>query len=146
MGAFAAFGWSPSMTRLPIVLTMLIGSFSLATAAQAAADDNANDPNAADVRCVVVSIGLLQSPDPRVKALATGASLYFVGRIRGHSPDLDLEAAIVKQYGTMTPEDMRDELQRCGGVLQDEGGKLKVIGEDLKNRAAAQAAPDSAPK
>jgi hypothetical protein len=125
------------MTRLPIA--MLLASISLATAARAAPDGSANDQNDADVRCVVIAFGLVQSPDPQVKALATGASLYFVGRLRGRAPDLDLEAAIVKQVGAMTPEDMRDELQRCSGVLQVEGGKLQVIGADLKKLGQAAA-------
>lgn len=131
------------MIRLPIVIAILFGSLTLATAVRAAPDD---DANAADVRCVMVSFGLMQSPDPQIRALATGAGLYFVGRIRGRSPDLDLEAAVVQQLGALTPEDMRDELQRCRGVLQDEAGKLKVVGDDLKQRAAAQAAPAAAPR
>ena len=90
---------------------------------------------------------MVQSPDPQVKALATAASIYFVGRLKGRAPDLDLEAAIVNQFGRMAPEDMRDETQRCSGELQAEGNRLKAIGEDLKQRAAAaQAAPDTAPK
>jgi hypothetical protein len=128
------------MTRLPIAIAMLAGSLSLATAARAA-----DDQTAADVRCLAVAFGMLQSPDPQVKSIAIGASLYFVGRLRGRTPDLDLEAAMVQQVGRMPPEDVRDELQRCSGVLQDEGGKLKAIAEDLKKRADDAAAPPARP-
>jgi len=129
------------MTRLPIVLTMLMAALSLATAARAAEDENA-----ADIRCVVVAFGMMQSTDPQVKALATGAGLYFVGRIRGRSPDLDLESAIANEAGRMAPEDYRDDLQRCGHELQAEGGRLKDLVDDLKKKGAAQSAPDAAPK
>jgi len=128
------------MTRLPIVIATMFGLLCLASAARAAPDVGANDDTSADVRCVVVAFGLVQSPDPQIKALATGASLYFVGRIRGRSPGLDLEAAIVKQVGAMAPEDMRDELQRCSSELKVEGGKLQVMGADLKALGAASAA------
>jgi hypothetical protein len=124
------------MARLSIVLALVFGSLSLASAARAA-----DDENAADVRCVVIAFGLTQSPDPQVKAFAAGASLYFVGRVRGRAPNLDLEAAIVKQVSAMTPQLMRGETQRCSGVLQEEGGKLRTIGEDMRQRAAAPAAP-----
>jgi hypothetical protein len=134
------------MTRPPIVIATMFGLLSLASAARAAPEASANDETSADVRCVVVAFGLVQSPDPQVKALATGASLYFVGRIRGRSPDLDLEAAIINQVGTMAPEDLRDELQRCSGVLQAEGGKLQQVGADLKKLGAASTAATSPPK
>jgi len=127
------------MARLSIVLALVFGALSLASAAWAA-----DDANAADVRCVVVAISLTQSTDPQMKAVATAASLYFVGRLRGRAPDLDLEAAIVREIGAMKPENMRSEQQRCGGALQDEGGRLKAIGADLQKRGvglAASAAP-----
>ena len=134
------------MTRITIAI--LAGALALATAARAAPDPAglpataADDPNAADVRCVVVAFGLSQSPDPQVKALAGAASLYYAGRLQGRSPGLDLESAFVQQAGRIAPEDFRGELQRCSRELQAEGAALKAIGEDLKKRAdAAAAAP-----
>jgi hypothetical protein len=129
------------MARLSLVLALAFGSLSLATAARAA-----DDVNASDVRCVVVAFSLIQSQDPTVKAVAGGAILYFVGRIRGRSPTLDMEAAIAKQVNLITPQLLQTETQRCGGLLQAEGSNLRTIGEDLQRKAAASAPPAAAPK
>ena len=125
------------MTRWPMLIAALSAAAGLATAAKAADADNV-----ADVRCVVVAMGLTQSPDPQVKALAAAASLYFVGRIDGRAPDLDLEAMMIRQVNSMSMDDMRGELQRCAGILQTRGDRLKAIGADLQKIAGqAGAAP-----
>jgi len=134
------------MTRLPIVaaiLSLVAGSFSLGSPAQAAPDASSSE-NTADVRCVIVALSLASSTDPQTKAIATAAGLYFVGRLRGRAPDLDMEAAIVKQASAFTGNDLRVERQRCGGELVAEGGRLKVIGDDLAARAKAGAAGGAA--
>jgi len=134
------------MTRLSIVLALAVGSLSLATAARAAPDQGISDENASDVRCVLVSFSLTQSPDPQVKAFASGAILYFVGRIRGRAPNLDLEAAITKQVSMITPQLLQSETQRCSSLLQIEGSRLTTIGEDMRAKAAASSPPSAARK
>ncbi len=128
------------MRRWPILLAALAATTALATGARPAEADNV-----ADVRCVVVAMGLTQSPDPQVKALAAAATLYYVGRLDGRAPDLDLEPAMVRQVNSMSMDDMRGELQRCAGALQARGDKLKAIGADLQ-KIAGQAATGGASK
>jgi len=110
-----------------ILLAALSATLSLATGAHAADADNV-----ADARCLVAALALTQSPDPQAKAFAPVASLYFVGRLDGRAPDLDLEAAVIKQVNAMSADELRSELQRCGGILQARGAKLKAIGADLQ--------------
>ena len=129
------------MARLSFVLAMVIGSLSLATAARAA-----DDANVSDVRCVLVGFVGMQSPDPQTKAIARGAILYFVGRVRARAPNLDLEAAISKQLSLITPQLLQAETQRCGGLLKAEGDKLTTIGMDMSKKAAASSPPAAAHK
>jgi hypothetical protein len=127
------------MSRWPILLAALAAATALATGARAADTDTV-----ADTRCLVAALALTQSTDPQVKAAAPAAALYFVGRLDGRAPDLDLEAAVIKQVNGMSPDDLRGELHRCGGILQGRGEKLKQIGADLQkieDQAGAGAPP-----
>jgi len=117
------------MTRLPIMIAMLAGSLSLATAAR-----SADDENTADVRCVVIAFELSQSPDPQLKSLATTAGLYFVGRLSGRAPELDLEAAMLEQFKAMSVEDRQSEQQRCGAILEGQANRLVVMAHDMQSR------------
>jgi hypothetical protein len=128
------------MSRWPIMLAALAATTALATGARAAEADNA-----ADARCLVAALALTQSPDPQVRAFAPAAALYFVGRLDGRAPDIDLEAAVVNQVKSMSPDALRSELQRCAGILQERGDKLKTIGADLQ-KIAGQAGAAAPPK
>ncbi len=127
-----------------VSLAVLAAALSLATSARAQDNDNVSD-----VRCLVVALDLDRSPDPQMKSLAMSAGLYFVGRLRGRAPDLDLEAAIIRQLRVMTREDLRTERDRCGTVLASQADKLAVMGEHLRGLATAAPqtlpAPDSTP-
>jgi len=124
-----------------IRVSLAILAAALALAASARAQDN----NVSDIRCLVVALDLSKSPDPQTRSLATSAGLYFVGRLRGRAPDLDLEAAVVEQLRIMTREDLRTERDRCGTVLASQADRLAVMGEHLRGMAAAAARPSPAP-
>ncbi len=125
-----------------VSLAILAVTLTLATSARA--QDNENVP---DVRCLVVALDLAKSPDPQMRSLAMSAGLYFVGRLRGRAPDLDLEAAIVQQLRIMTHEDLRAERDRCGTVLAGQADRLAVLGEHLRSLAETSAvtAPPAEP-
>jgi hypothetical protein len=88
----------------------------------------------ADVRCVIVSIRIMQLQDPNLQKAGTMSALYFFGRLDGASPSLDLEERIVKELTIMTPEDYKTESARCGGELQVRGQALQEIGGSLIKR------------
>jgi len=127
------------MIRVQIVVVTLMAAVSLAIGASPARAED--DPNVADVRCLVVAIKMAGSPESQTRSVAMLAGLYFVGRLRGRAPDMDLEAAMVRQLRTMTTDDIERERLRCGAVLNGQASRLAVISGDLMNTEAPAAGP-----
>lgn len=109
-------------------------------AAAPAAAESAETTN--DIRCVV-AIAMLagQSSDPQFVQEAAMGLLYFVGRIEGREPGLNLEATLRAQAARTTQPMLREDLVRCGRIMLAKGGELKAIGEGMQ--AEAKPAPTS---
>ena len=88
----------------------------------------------ADVRCVVVLWKMQESPDPKVVAVATEGSLYYLGRLDGRHPKLDLEPLLIQQSAKMAVYDLRPELMRCGELMSRRGRKIANISIDMIKR------------
>jgi hypothetical protein len=88
----------------------------------------------ADVRCVVVSLRIMELQDPTLQKAGYMSSLYFFGRLDGASPSLDLEEQIMKELTIMTPDDYKTEAVRCGGELTARGQAMQKIGANLIDR------------
>jgi len=129
------------MIRTAVALALATLSALLVLAPPASAAD---DETTGDVRCVMLGFSLSRSSDPHIQSLAQAAMIYFVGRLDGRTPDLDLEAAIVSQLKTMSAVDAQAEMQRCGAILQTRGDKLQVIGADLQKLTNPAPAPSAA--
>ncbi len=110
------------------VLTVALLSFSMQTQAQDA-------DTIADVRCVVVGIRFSELTDPKLKSAGTMLTMYFVGRIEGRAPKLDIEELLVNEVVKMTSADYGSEAKRCGGSLALKGQDMTKIGNDLLERA-----------
>jgi len=121
-------------------LAILAAALSLATSARAQDSDTLSD-----IRCLVVALDMDKSPDPQMRSLATSAGLYFVGRLRGRAPELDLETAIVQQLRIMSPQDLMSEGNRCGAILAGQADRLVILGEHLRAMAAAAPQPPPPP-
>ena len=98
-----------------------------------------NPADVADVRCLAVGLGLLQSTDPRQRTSGQGLMLYFLGRLDGRSPDFDLEGMIYTTAHGMTPSDIRVEAQRCGGMMIVRGQELMAMGQRITQREQSDA-------
>ncbi len=59
------------------------------------------------------------------------AGLYYVGRIDGRQPKLDIEVLLAKELVKMSAPDFGREASRCEGHLTEKGKELAKIGEDL---------------
>jgi len=64
-----------------------------------------------DVRCLVAVISLAGSDDDNAKMAAAIGSQYFLGRIDGRSPDMDLETAIKLETSRLGAAQIRSLLQ-----------------------------------
>jgi hypothetical protein len=85
----------------------------------------------ADVRCVAVGIRSAALPDSHQKSAGLLMALYFIGRLDGRDPTLDLEARLTEQLAKMTAADFTTEAARCGSTLSTKGAQITRVGQDL---------------
>jgi hypothetical protein len=89
----------------------------------------------ADVRCAIVGINFAGMPDPSHQTAGTMLSLYYIGRLNGRAPKLNIESLLIAEINTMTPADYDSEAKRCGASLADKGREIARIGKDISERA-----------
>jgi hypothetical protein len=92
----------------------------------------------ADVRCVAVGIRSAALPDSRQKSTGLLMALYFIGRVDGRNPKLDLEALLSEQLSKMTAADFAAEATRCGSSLATKGAQITKVGQDLLKQLGAK--------
>jgi hypothetical protein len=102
-----------------------------ATGAQAADTDTTSD-----VRCMVVAAAMAQNTDPNVQNVGLMAGLYYLGKLDGRDPRLDLEARLKQELAQMKPAEMVAEAQRCGAQLTARGKAMTEIGARLQGGKA----------
>jgi hypothetical protein len=123
------------------------GTAALAVAAiLAGSPAGAEDALARDLRCLIAmgsaSAPGSDTPEDLKPSLLSG-SMYYLGKVEGRDPDLDLEKLIADEAQKMVPEDMQDELVRCGRELGSRGEEMTSIAARLSARPDAQ--PPDAP-
>lgn len=85
----------------------------------------------ADVRCFISAASLLQSPNNDVRAAAASSALYYLGKLDGRDPDMDLEKVILAEAAKMTSTQLRAETEACGKQLSARGAAVNAIGRKL---------------
>ena len=83
----------------------------------------------ADIRCVAVGMHLAEAPDSHQKSTGTLLVLYYMGRLDGRAPGLELEKLLAAQIDTMTASDYSTEAMRCSQTLSEKGAQIKHLGE-----------------
>jgi hypothetical protein len=109
------------------VIAAAFGAMVLTGSARAQ-DDSAMR---SDLRCVVSLQLMADKGDEKMKAASLAATLYFLGRIDGRSPDADLESLLAAELKTMSPADMQTSLVRCGQILVEKGTAWQSMGERM---------------
>ena len=94
------------------------------------------DANLDDVRCLMVYMQMGATDDPRMQTGGLIGTLYFMGKLDGRAPDLDVESLILAELPKMKEESFRIEAQRCAKELQARGDKETAMGQDLTARSA----------
>jgi hypothetical protein len=97
-----------------------------AYSASAASPDTVND-----ARCFFAAISLIRSGDKATQAAATSSAMYYLGRLDGREPGLDLEALILDVARRFSPSEIFSESQRCGHQLSARGQVVSAIGAKL---------------
>lgn len=106
---------------------LVVAAIVLTTTGAHAADAK----SIADVRCLIVGARLSASSDSDQRSRAALLMIYYLGRLDGRSPVLDLEKIIETEASKMTTEDFRNEMRRCGDEFALKGKRLTAIGREL---------------
>lgn len=101
----------------------------LATAATAQSDETTND-----IRCLVVGLNLAQSQNAAARGASVLMAIYYMGRLEGRDPMLELDARITDEVLKMSTLDVQSEARRCGGELKAKGEAIAEMGKKLSER------------
>jgi hypothetical protein len=106
---------------------------ALVLALAAAAPARAEAPETtSDLKCLVFSMGMSGNSDATKSAVGAMATLYFLGRLDGREPALNLEKRLADPDLQLKPSEAARIGMTCGGMLQTRGGELAAMGERLK--------------
>lgn len=81
-----------------------------------------------DIRCIVVAMKMSAGGSSAQKASATMITLYYLGRLDGRTPGLNVEGLIAKEAAEMSAAELRSDAARCGRVLVEKGREIQRIG------------------
>ncbi|MGC1458362.1 MAG: hypothetical protein WA825_08815 [Steroidobacteraceae bacterium] len=88
--------------------------------------------NLADIRCVAVGMHLAEAPDSHQKSTGTLLVLYYMGRLDGRAPSLEIQKLLAEQIDKMTASDYSSEAMRCSQILSAKGAQIKQLGEQMQ--------------
>jgi hypothetical protein len=103
----------------------------LALAAAAPASAEAPETTT-DLKCLAFAFNMSSDADQTKAAAGTMAVLYFLGRIDGREPALNLEKRLVQPDMELKPSEMAGLGLTCGGMLKVRGAELATMSERLK--------------
>lgn len=112
-----------------LLLMASMGALVLASPAQA-------DPNTDDVHCFLVAIKMADSDQPAQKTLGLMGQFYWMGKLDGRMPGLDMETAVMAELPKMLGKLFERESARCGKELGERSKAEIDMGQDLHKRAA----------
>lgn len=110
-----------------IALTVTVLTLALAAPAHAESPETTQD-----LKCLAVGFALIQSPDPAVVDAAKVATFYYLGRIDGREPALDLADRLSKPDMQLTQEDLQKAAAICGDQLGARGKQLMEASKKLE--------------
>src|ERR1043166_3123749 len=121
--------------KFSLALSACLSTLILCSAA-AKADEMTDN-----VRCFIVFSNMASGTDPGVKTAGTIGSMYWVGRIDGKDPTIDLQSLILAEMQKMTGVVLHTEAKRCGEILVVRGKALTAIGQNISEVERKQAQP-----
>ena len=117
---------------------MLMAALALPLAVSASAAIP-TDPLSFDVQCLLATGYLAQNAPEEHRRTALAASTYYLGRLDGRGPSLDLEARFVAEAAAMRGQDVRELVRACGALMVERGAAVRAMSQRI--RAREQAAP-----
>lgn len=94
-----------------------------------------------DLRCIAVISAIIGKADEAKRAAVTPLVMYYVGRVSGRNPALNLESELRRVYGNKDAFEKMfpTEAARCGAEMNVIGKDLMRMGEALKQLEAGGA-------
>lgn len=108
---------------------LAVGALSLL--APIARADSPDTQTTADAQCMVVGARLSASPDPQEKGPGQMILMYYLGRIDGRSPKVDLKALLKNETQSMKEPDLKSAAARCGKEFAARGEDIVRISKSL---------------
>ncbi|MBO9671610.1 MAG: hypothetical protein J7485_13965 [Sphingobium sp.] len=115
-----------------LAMALLAAGFAVPAAAQVSTQV------AGDLRCITILSAVTATLSENQRPQMAAAVLYFVGRVDGAAPNLDLTAEIKRIVPALTSLNLGDEGKRCAAVLTEKGAKLQDVGKALQEAGKAQ--------
>ncbi|MBI3439850.1 MAG: hypothetical protein HY054_14585 [Proteobacteria bacterium] len=93
-----------------------------------------------DLHCAVIGMQLVGDPasDPQAKQAGTMITIFYVGRLQGRAPGVDLERPILDYERTLTVDRVNAERQRCAAEFRQVGVDLQDLGQRLSAHETGQ--------
>ena len=88
----------------------------------------------ADIRCVIIGMQLSAVTNSPQQTQGIVLTWYYIGRLDGRMPKLDIESLLIEETSRMTSSDYSSETKRCGAALAAKGQQVNKIGKDLIER------------
>ena len=110
---------------------LAMAAFTLA-ATSAMADDTTDD-----VRCLALAAALTADPtvDANEKSAGQMLAVYYLGRLDGRTPSLDIKSKLIEQakaMAAMSADAVKAKAEACGDALGARGKTLADLGDVLK--------------
>jgi hypothetical protein len=114
-----------------LAIALLLGSLAQAVPAL--------DPEAFDLRCFIASSQLqLRATDAEMRANATAAGIFFLGRVDAKIPAAELEERLFRTGVALQGADLRPLWRSCGAFMQERGRVMSEIGARITARERAR--------
>jgi hypothetical protein len=117
-----------AMRRLLWAMLAAAAVFVVDSNSFAIADETTNDIN-----CYLIYLQVATKPGPQQGAAALGL-MYWLGRLDGRTPKLDLESQLLAALPKLTPARFQTESLRCSAEVTDRGRSVTEIGKDMAKR------------
>ena len=120
---------------IKFLAALLLAAIAPAASAQPA------DPARNDLRCVIaVGMFAAQTKDQDSKVGSAAGLGFFIGRLKGREPGIDLKARVLAEANLLkSPADLQPDFPRCGAEMQAFGKESTELGDALKAFGEARA-------
>jgi hypothetical protein len=118
------------MIRAPLGIAVLAGVLLCGTTVQAA-----DSPETQDIQCMVRASAAASQLPPQGKAVASDMVFYYMGRLVGRNPNIDISKKVKESIAELSTEKAKVISTRCDKELQD------IMAKFQRDVAATNAKP-----